>query len=583
MSRVYSKSARFFPNECCICRSREKLIRCECNMISYCSEDHRQQHQSTHKDFCKVVKELLKIKRITHIHEELIFLIGSKWTTKKEEIRYEIIKKLGRGLSPLETAMWNRPRICFVCHETKQVDLNNCPHCPVATFCKKHKHDEIHDQNCKVMSTYLNILTTANALNIDLDFLSSTFPFVGEGLVFRVIDNLTHTFKLKGTQITSSNSKLSKSNLILFTDIASKINSALNTIHDTIPEELTIHIDALSSKHVITKENYWEFLLHLNPQIRKLKIVIIQTENQNNSKKSLCKTCHSEGKELIIEHLSKSYEDYILDGNYQKPDLLFYVKVDDESNSEILKKCSEFSCPIVLRFESNSNFCKTQHFLLCKTAKFGFIYEGQIKAPFSTLSSIENKDYFIIFQSKGNEVLEKSCDTATGEITEKNIGTTSTEILVDRNRNKEQKVVDRVTISPSSSSKRSFATISEAEEEKNKKSKTENCNNCSKSIDKENFDPNGDEGKLAKDKVNSSQSYLIEHISYLKKENEGLRQQLDLSISEVTKFQTKFEKVSLDSHKKDEFIKKMLRDIVGVDFGATTIKDSDSLCENNNV
>ncbi|XP_043476071.1 uncharacterized protein LOC122507434 [Leptopilina heterotoma] len=704
MSDIYSKSARCFPNECYICRSRENLIRCECKMISYCSEDHRQQHLSIHKDFCKVVKELLKLKGITHIHEELIYIFGPEWSTRKQEIRKEIIKKLGRTLSPLELAMWSRPRICFVCHETKQADLNNCPHCPIATFCKEHKHDEFHDENCKLMNTYLKVLTTAEELNIDLDFLSSAFPFTGVGILFRGIDVLTLTYKPNNMEERCSKSRLLKKDLINFMDAASKINSALNKIHDTIPEKLTIHIDALSSEHAIIKKDYWEFLLHLNPQIKHLKIAITQTENRNDSK-CLCKNCHSEGKELIIEYSSKSYDDYMLDENYLKPDILFYVQINDECNSERLNNWSEFNCPVILRFDTNLNFFKIQHFLLFKTEKFRSIYEGQIKAPFSTLSSIEHEDYFIILQSKENKVLENSCDTITDEICEETIAKNTTQsllvvkdidsenlncaeniitdaakttqseskdstkflpnehqsasnsfiesnkiIIENENTNtdeteleknstnekmenkssnnlaepavhtpnaeeiKEQKSEDQRTISPSSSVC-SFVIISEPGEEKEEKitenSKTEENEKFSKSVDNEFLAPNEDGGKNAEgdntQKKNieerneekegnkkislscksfenndfrfSQSSYLLEHISYLRNEIEGLRQQLNLSVNEVTNLQTKLEKVSLDSHKKDEFIKKILCDIV--DFADIKIEYTDSLSENN--
>ncbi|XP_043478091.1 uncharacterized protein LOC122508674 [Leptopilina heterotoma] len=440
MSRIYIKSARCFPNECYICKSRENLRRCECNTISYCSEDHRQQHLSIHKDFCKVVKELLKIKGITHIFEELIHIYDPEWTTKREELHEEIIKKLGRSLSPLENFMFYNPRICFACHETKQEDLINCPHCPIASFCKKHEKNETHKEYCKVMNTYLNILTTAEKLNIDLDFLSFGYPFCSEEKD-QYQDYLTITFAVQETEFEVEKfykkSKLSKIDRIDFIDVASKINNVLQKTHDTIPEEVTIHIEALTYDHAITKENYWEFLLHLNPHIKKLKIVIITTQNRSNLETSLCQNCHSEGKDLNLEILAKSYDVFMLDENYQKPDILFYVKIVNECNSEKLNKWSEFSFPVVLRFESDSIFCETQHFVFSSTTKFRFIHEGQLKTPFSTLSSIENQDYFIILQSKENKVLEKSCVTVTDEICEEKSGTNTTETVLVENINSE--------------------------------------------------------------------------------------------------------------------------------------------------
>ncbi|XP_043478088.1 uncharacterized protein LOC122508673 isoform X1 [Leptopilina heterotoma] len=582
-----SKMERFLPNECYVCKSRDNLTRCKCNMICYCSENHQLKHLPVHESFCKVIKELLIEKKVSHIFEELTNITGSLWVTKRSEINKEILKKLKRPMSPLENAMRKNPRVCFVCRQTRQEYLINCPDCPVASFCENHSQDVLHTMNCKVMSQFLKILNAAEELNVDLKFLSPTFPCITEEKENQLMDSLAVTYKVNKMEEKCLESRFLKIDLINFMDVASKINSALQKVRDTIPEVLTIHIDALFYIHAITKKNYWEFLLHLNPQIKKLKIVFTSSENGSNSKTSLCENCISEEKELIAEYSSETYEDYMLEEKYQEPDLLFYVQINLRSISERLNKWSEFNCPVILRFDTNSNFCKTEHFLSFLTAKFEFIYEGQIKAAFSTLSSIENKDYFIILQSKENKekkVPQKSCKTAV-EITEKNIDTT-TEVLVDRNKNnesnKKQKSVDRETLSPSSS-KRSFATISEPgdkeEGEKSKKSKTENCKNCSKSIDKENCGQNGEERKIAEkdDKLNC-QSYLIEHISFLKNEIEGLRQQLNLSINEVTKQQTKLDQVSFDLNKKNKLINKILRDIVNAT--DTELKDTDSLCEN---
>ncbi|XP_043478081.1 putative uncharacterized protein DDB_G0282133 isoform X2 [Leptopilina heterotoma] len=236
---------------------------------------------------------------------------------------------------------------------------------------------------------------------------------------------LTRTFIVKDMKLDCLKSRLLKNGLIQFMDVASKVQNALQKIYGRIPEEIVIHVDAFFSTHAITRVNYWEFFMHLNPMVRKLKIVIVLNRILNNKLEncSLCESCSSKEKELSVKFLAKSYDDFMLDENYQKPNILFYVQVE-ECNSEKVKKWSEFNFPVVLRFESDSNFSKTPQFLALST-KFRFIYDGQIKAPFSTLSSIENKDYFIIFQSKENK--GKSFDLVTGENCGEKIGTSTIE------------------------------------------------------------------------------------------------------------------------------------------------------------
>ncbi|XP_043478086.1 uncharacterized protein LOC122508670 [Leptopilina heterotoma] len=670
------KMKRFLPNECYICKSRDNLKKCECNMIYYCSEDHRLEHLPVHETFCKVIKELLKEKKVSHIYEELTNITGSPWLKERDKIYGEILKKLERNMSPLENLMFYHPRNCFDCSNTKDKDLLNCPHCPVVSFCKIHPNFENHNINCEVLNRYLNILNTAEELNIDLKFLSPTFPCIREENVNQYVDLLTLTFYVADMKEVFLKSRLMKMDLINFMDLASKINNALQKIHKTIPKELLIHIDVLSYEHAIAEENYWEFLLHLNPLIKKLKIVITQTKNRDNLETPLCQDCDSEGKKLIVKYLSKSYDDYMQDENYQEPDILFYVQINDECNSERLNQWSKFNFPIILRLDSKLNFCKVHNFLSHVTAKFLFIYEGKIIAPFGILSSIENEDYFIILQSV--EICEDKIATSTIEILSeiKNTGhqcgknnsangienaskitpsesseskdnsdnnenskletnenqsatvslpkenkniienentnkdeiesakNSNCEQTENRESNNEEKSEDRVTLSPSSSIRSFFIISGHGEEEEEKNTETEENGKFLKSVDNEFFDPSGKGRKNTKvgdmekknieerkeeenDKkilvnlesfdnnetvVNSSQSYVIGHVSYLENEIEGLRQQLNLAFNEITKLQTKVNQLSFNLNKKEKVIKKLLRVIVDSE-------DTDSQCD----
>ncbi|XP_043478089.1 uncharacterized protein LOC122508673 isoform X2 [Leptopilina heterotoma] len=407
------KMERFFPNECYVCKSRDKLIRCGCKMICYCSEDHRLEHLSVHGSFCKVIKELLIEKKVSHIHEKLQNLKGPAWTKEKEEIGIEVTNKLGRPMSLLEYAMWKHPRACIVCNQTRQEDLKNCPDCPVASFCKKHLQDELHSMNCKVMNQYLKILKTAEELNIDLKFLSPIFPCITEEEVNQVMDALTLTYVVSNMKERCLKSRLLKMDLINFMDTALKINSALQKLHDTIPEEMTIHIDALSYEHAITKENYWEFLLHLNPQIKKLKIIIVKDDKENDNIKiyQLCKECKSSGRTLSVKSSSlikDNFKDQVIN-------VLFYLKV--ENISKILNRWETLKCPVVFRFDSKLNFYKAQHFQRELFPNYIQFYEGQLNSPFGMLSSFENEDIFLILKPKEKEEEEEEEGRVNKQVT----------------------------------------------------------------------------------------------------------------------------------------------------------------------
>ncbi|XP_043478051.1 uncharacterized protein LOC122508648 [Leptopilina heterotoma] len=600
----YSKNARFFPNECYECKSRNKLIRCECNMISYCSEDHRQKHLPIHESFCQVLTKLTKEKGLSHIYEELFSLHGSDWSRRREEICKEIITKLGRCMTPLELGMLKSSRICYVCRESKQENLYNCPRCPVATFCKRHFDDEVHEKNCSTMRRYLNIITKSEELNLDLKFLSSKFPFFAEETKFGIIDLLTYTFKVADFETRSEQSREMKINLIDFLDVASKFNSALQKVYETMPEELTIHVDALSYDHAITKENYWEFLLHLNPNLKHLKIIIIgiNTLDYNLKNLPLCENCVKFSKTLSVKNYSLTYEDYyynyyVVQNNYQAPDILFYFKIEDERDFERSNRWSQINCPIILMISSKLNFHRTQNFLSLLYVMFRIIGEVQIKTPFSDSTPFEDDDYFVILQTRVNESAKLFLDISSQG--GKNLKSTDdfnssfdafTNCLSESKKCSDEKSKESKNVfdteKSDKESKNAFDTEKSAKESKNDqfdlKSKNsgsvddeeeENMKNNNVEARKENEGNDRKEcelmaielGKINKnDKIDFRQSFLMKHVLYLKNENDKLRQELNSSVEEVAKLQTIIEEIYSHFNEKNKLLRKISSDIIDI-------------------
>lgn len=388
----FRKEGRFFPNECYVCKTTTKLIRCECNMISYCGKDHQLSHWPIHENFCKALMIFLKENKLSHIYEKLYDVYESDWSKIKTQIRRDLTTKLGRPMSTLENAMFSRPRVCFVCCHVKQDELKNCPGCPVASFCKSHPTNKIHNDNCQPMKNYLNLIKTADELNVDLKFLPSTFPFIQDEVKNDIRDFLTFTVEMGNSHAEIYSSRFAKINFNDFVNIASKIHVALEKI-ENLPEELTIHIDALRSKDSILKTNYWELILHLNPKIRMLKIVITGSKF-NPPMEDLCESCRSLKKILLIEIDKLPYEQYMLKEYYKMPDVIIYCRVEDGTDTKKINTWNYVGCPVIFINNSIEIFEKTKkqiEFL----SQFQIVFEGKISTPFNYESSCEN---FLIFK-----------------------------------------------------------------------------------------------------------------------------------------------------------------------------------------
>ncbi|XP_051169158.1 uncharacterized protein LOC127286684 [Leptopilina boulardi] len=539
----FSKEGRFFPNECYICKSMKNLNICKCNMISYCGENHRLQHYPIHEKFCNAVMELLNEKKVSHIYEELHPLLGTIWTKKQKQIYKELKTKLTRSLSTLEEAMFERPRVCYVCRHANQENLKNCLKCPIASFCMNHPNSEEHDKNCILMRKYLNMLQTADALNVNLQFLPTCYPFIRKNASI-TIDRLTFTMLLNFSDSEASALRRIESKIILlnFIDAASIFHTALQKIENINPLEIIIHLDALDYKHVIVEKNYWEFLLHLNSDIKILKIVITGSEDENNFKTSLCKECRSMKKNLSIERYSMPYEEYILQENYQKPTALFYCKFENNENFHITKKWINLTSPIILHL-SRENFDKCKSILEFSSEKIEIIYEGEIHTLFNDKSIPRNDDYIIIFKSKGpDDFIKSEVDSSISGNNEINISdnandsnaTTVQNELLQENKtqdNSKTEEIEDINLCPE-------------ENQTNSLSHQNNSDSNQEISYEQNID---NDSQKSDDEIEVTETNFLEkHIIFLQTENNKLRQNLNLS----KEMNTKLRKEMLDLEEK---------------------------------
>lgn len=139
----------FYPNECIVCHKTRDLKRCSrCNMLSYCGIPHQKDHWSEHSDFCRIISTMMKERGVSHIFEKLRGADPSTWKMQRMSIRNLVELKLRRRLLLIEDFMFRFPRSCFVCYESRQDLLSNCPGCPSASFCKDHPSSLIHDKDC---------------------------------------------------------------------------------------------------------------------------------------------------------------------------------------------------------------------------------------------------------------------------------------------------------------------------------------------------------------------------------------------------------------------------------------------------
>ncbi|XP_051166624.1 reticulocyte-binding protein homolog 2b-like [Leptopilina boulardi] len=342
---------RHYPYKCFVCEERKNLKRCSgCKMISYCCKEHQTQHRSEHKNFCKIISEILKSQKKSHIYENIV---ASNWFKEKEKIIHEVMKKSKRPPTEDELYLLNYPRLCSICLEANQDKLKTCPKCLMTSFCTIHSNNSIHDKNCRIDSDFKNNFSSS----IMDPNLKSLVTSIVNGLKILKSDDSTPTsmeeffeFYTKHNKIFFDN--LNKNSVALLSEIFSiplTLFNALKTVYSNIPSNLIIFLKIQYDDNIMSMK-FWETLLHLLPNVKNLKIIYFPTDNLNPKKLQidLCKDCNIKKKNLIIEN-QQSYTDN------DEPSLIAVFDLQPSNIMDFFHKIdyfktttNKFTCPLLI-------------------------------------------------------------------------------------------------------------------------------------------------------------------------------------------------------------------------------------------
>ena len=413
-----SKMERFRPNECFVCKYTDKIKRCSgCQMISYCGLNHQKDHLKKHRELCRIISTLMKEKGVLHLFEKLKDSDTSTWVGKRIQIKKEVEKRLGRSLSPEENGMFQFPRACFVCHDTRQTKLKNCPKCPSASFCSEHPNSLVHDRMCPIINNCIDWM--ARRFQHNPEMLHSSIAMIAEGtkipetkeLPTSMNDFYDHYVKLK--RPIPADLKIMQSHLI---SISLTIFNILQKLKKPLASEIVIHVDARVPEY-ISIIKYWEVILHLLPDVKILKIVHIESVITCKYEGSLCKKCRSSKRKLLNEATSIPYERYMGQKDYQTPNVIAYLNVDAPEKTDFRRKAwettitrmSKVTCPIAKTFLEERGTCIIKEHLLSST-NFEIIYNGYNEfAPLSYFKELEDgsfvrdSQFLFIFRQKVNQ------------------------------------------------------------------------------------------------------------------------------------------------------------------------------------
>ncbi|XP_033215249.1 uncharacterized protein LOC117171754 [Belonocnema kinseyi] len=328
--------SNYYPNECSVCNARSPLKRCSrCNMISYCGREHQLGHWPVHKHICKAISTILAKKKINYIFENDSGLDAVKWRRVKSEIVREISMIIERPLSQFERQMFLYPRTCFVCHDTRQDRLKNCPRCPNASFCDKHPDSSIHNEDCPLIQDthQLDLDMEKIILSLNLELLNRSIiqntPIIKPKLKMmpRSIEEYFEYVK-DGMKL----SDVMKIYVAEFVGLPLTTCDVLQKLKLFSPSKLVVHLYGASE--LLNEVYRWEIILHLIPTLSQLSIIIFESKEVLKLQWKLCDKCHATKKKLVIKTISIPYMEFVKSKDFEEPELVLLSNTNPPSEKE---------------------------------------------------------------------------------------------------------------------------------------------------------------------------------------------------------------------------------------------------------
>ncbi|XP_033215256.1 uncharacterized protein LOC117171759 [Belonocnema kinseyi] len=392
----------FYPNECTVCHKTQDLKRCgRCQMISYCGSPHQKLHWQHHKDLCRVISDMTKERKVSHLYEKFRGADLTTWKAERNLARYEAELRTQRPLTTNENFMFKFPRACFVCYESRQDLLTNCPGCPSASFCREHPSSPVHDKDCAIIRG-----CHQHSLNPNKTAITSMLAISSIVKGTRVTDSskLPTSLREYFCEFARSQVKITEDALLFLSDMFTTpltIFSALKKVNHPQVPVLNLHVGNIEMPTQLAEP--WEALLHLLPNVKVLNILIVEyhydVEKNCETQIKLCARCKNSRRKITLDYLARvnpnlSYAEYMKRPTFKEPDLLIYANEDapeeDDERFEYWKRLirgwSKLNCPIIMTNfrESENKFLKKS--LISILEKFETVFDGY--NPFTSLAYI---------------------------------------------------------------------------------------------------------------------------------------------------------------------------------------------------
>ncbi|RZF48359.1 hypothetical protein LSTR_LSTR007526 [Laodelphax striatellus] len=322
------KSSNYYLHYVCqVCKSvivtADKCTKCQ--MILYCSKEHRRQHWPVHADLCSAVQDARQSRNAKHILDVAIEKDYEFFKSFCYNLMIECEYRIQRKLENWEKELFLYPNVCETCFQCDSELLTSCDKCHHRSYCKPEHQNADHNLYCGNLQTFYE-MRNQKFLHGNVQVTLPTEQPIG---ALENMDLSLHTSK----------KNLNKLEYLQLCDIATGPFTALyaynhfkelDTNHRS-KTSMVIHVVGAEKFFEVNTLQKWEiFFLHYLPDLKNLIITFVGPEldisedeilSANNTE--LCDKCVDLKRTLKFSFISNTlYHDYAAGKSFQMPSLV---------------------------------------------------------------------------------------------------------------------------------------------------------------------------------------------------------------------------------------------------------------------
>ncbi|KAI9557473.1 hypothetical protein GHT06_017301 [Daphnia sinensis] len=337
----------FIPNSCHVCKamrhesepsSEIKLLSCSgCRMIAYCGLAHQKEHWAQHKDFCKVVQQVLRKEGRPSLFSDVskLNLSSESWKAFRYNLMVRVEKSLTRPMQPYEQEMFLYPRVCDQCRMDDGTKLNECSGCHSFFYCCDQHQSKSHEEWCKDLKLLLDLnIEQSKKGRIDcmlphklLENFEEFPPSLKEFLVLRMVGAMG-AFAMGRNSLTLLTEFASYPLTVVWgLQEAAKLTDGIPLLSDR--KSLVVHIVGAELPFECNNLAKWDvFFLNTLPALKSLYITFTGPELTGVPSGTWdddlrCPHCERNNKHFICDFQPNTfYHDFVKSKNYIRPDVV---------------------------------------------------------------------------------------------------------------------------------------------------------------------------------------------------------------------------------------------------------------------